>query len=97
MHGLHGPPQGFALRYVDDALGGRGFPLRGKQRGVTMGFSVQNAPKQILSWDLHLPVTGRCRSNLRFDPGQPTPRPLSPPEPLGPGPKTRTRIRTQKQ
>ena len=95
MHGLHGPPQGFALRYVDDALGGRGFPLRGKQRGVTMGFSVQNAPKQILSWDLHLP--GRCRSNLRFAPGQPTPRPLSPPEPLGPGPKTRTRIRTQKQ
>ena len=78
MHGLHGPPQGFALRYVDDALGGRGFPLRGKQRGVTMGFSVQNAPKQILSWDLHLPVTGRGRSNLRFDPGPalppPTPR-----------------------
>ena len=26
---------------------------------------------QILSWDLHLPVTGRGRSNLRFDPGDP--------------------------
>ena len=38
---------------------------------TTMGFAAPNAPQQILSWDLHLPVTGRCRSNLRFDPGHP--------------------------
>ena len=35
-----------------------------------LGRLTKNAPRQILSWDLHLPVTGRCRSNLRFDPWQ---------------------------
>ena len=43
-----------------------------------LGRLTKNAPRQILSWDLHLPVTGRCRSNLRFGLGYPA-RSLSQP------------------